>query len=251
MRRLFWFFVLAFALSWYPWLIALARGATSGPNPLGPLVAALIVVGVTDRWRGVRELLARIVRWRVGFFPYAIALGLPILLCGLGVSITAVLATDPVKIAPVRWQDVIERFLFILLFIGLGEETGWRGFALPELQRRYSPLVSTLILAAIWTVWHLPLFGNEFQPAVIPAWTVSLLGASFVLTWLFNKTDSVLLPMVMHATVNTMSAFSPRDLQTYWWINAALWLAAGAVVALRRRDVRPAELDGLNGRLAA
>jgi membrane protease YdiL (CAAX protease family) len=59
---------------------------------------------------------------------------------------------------------VPEGFIFIFLFIGLGEEPGWRGFALPRLQERRTPLLATLILAPVWALRHLPLMGNDFPP---------------------------------------------------------------------------------------
>src|SRR5216110_1010338 len=74
------FFVLAFLFSWYPWIIALVRGTASGPNPLGPLIAALIVTGIADGRSGMRTLLGRMVRARIGFSSYAIIFGLPILI---------------------------------------------------------------------------------------------------------------------------------------------------------------------------
>src|SRR5437764_15446603 len=83
---LVFFFVLAFLFSWYPWIIALVRGTASGPNPLGPLIAALIVTGRS----GMRTLLGRMVRARIGFSSYAIIFGLPILLCGAAMAIMAV-----------------------------------------------------------------------------------------------------------------------------------------------------------------
>src|SRR3954466_3307659 len=66
------FFVLAFLFSWYPWMIALVRGTASGPNPLGPLIAAMIVTGLAEGRAGMRTLLGRIVRARIGFSSYAI-----------------------------------------------------------------------------------------------------------------------------------------------------------------------------------
>jgi hypothetical protein len=74
------FFVLAFLFSWYPWIIALVRGTASGPNPLGPLLAALLVTGIAGGRSGIRTLLGRIVRARIGWSSYAIVFGLPILL---------------------------------------------------------------------------------------------------------------------------------------------------------------------------
>src|SRR5687767_6940032 len=104
-NRLWLFFALAFPLSWYPWLIALARGSSTGPNPLGPFVAALIVLAITARWAGVKELLKSLVRWRVGVSAWLIAIGLPILICAIAAAIAAALANDPLKITTVRWQD--------------------------------------------------------------------------------------------------------------------------------------------------
>src|SRR5438045_772208 len=86
---LVFFFVLAFLFSWYPWIIALVRGTASGPNPLGPFIAALIVTGMAEGRSGMRTLLGRIVRVRFGFSSYAIIFGLPILLCAAAMAIMA------------------------------------------------------------------------------------------------------------------------------------------------------------------
>lgn len=242
-HRLALFFVLAFLLSWYPWFIALARGRTTGPNPLGPLAAALIAIAIVSGKAGLKDLLRRLVRWRVGLGSYAVAVGLPILLCGLAALAAGAVARGPVNVAGIRWQDVVERFLFIFLFIGLGEEPGWRGYALPELQRRHTPAVATLILGAVWAVWHLPLIGTEFPLPIVPAFLVSLFGGAFVQTWLYNRTGgSILLQIILHATVNTIGAgivfrwFSATDVPLLWWIYSTLWMAAGVVslVALSR-----------------
>src|SRR3954468_11364160 len=76
------FFILAFLLSWYPWVIGLVRAKVSGPNPLGPFIAALIVTAVAEGRGGMRSLLGRIVRARIGWRSYATIFGLPVLLCG-------------------------------------------------------------------------------------------------------------------------------------------------------------------------
>ncbi|HYJ06226.1 MAG TPA: hypothetical protein VEX43_13915 [Chthoniobacterales bacterium] len=93
-RELAIFFSLAFLLSWYPWLLALAQGRTSGPNPLGPFVAALIVAGLVEGWPGIRELLARIVRGRIGLRWYGVIFGLPVALCAIAVAIMAAFGTS-------------------------------------------------------------------------------------------------------------------------------------------------------------
>lgn len=253
MRRFFraWpvatFLPLAFALSWYPWLIALAQGRASGPNPLGPFVAALLVLGLGSGWPAVKSLLAAIVRGRVAPRWYALAFGLPVAIVALAVGLNAAFGAPwPTEAQWARWPGLVEPFLFILLFIALGEEPGWRGFLQPRLQDRFGAMRGTLLLGAIWSVWHLPLLGTEFAPAHIAPFLLSVFGATFVLAWLFDGArGSVLLPMLMHATVNTAGSgfafgfFADADLTRLWWINAAAWLVAGAVAAWRLCARRP------------
>ena len=233
------FFVMAFVLSWYPWIIALMRGRTSGPNPLGPFVAGIIMTAIIFGRPGSREFFSRLVRWRVGAKAYAIVFLTPILVCLVAVGITLCFASPASALSIERLREVPEHFLFIFLFIGLGEEPGWRGFALPQLQTRHSPLIATLILAPVWALWHLPLVGNEFPWPIVPAFLLSLFGATFMLTWLFNHTNgSVFLPMLFHATVNTIGAglifplFSGEALIILWYIYGALWLCLGLATLL-------------------
>lgn len=240
-RQLPVFFVLAFLFSWYPWIIGLTRGKVSGPNPLGPLVAALVVTGIARGWPGTRELLGRIVRVRFGLQWYAVILGLPLLFCATAIGIMALFGTSIPRPETAALRELPDRFLFIFLFIGLGEEPGWRGFALPRLQKEHTPLVASLILAPIWALWHLPLMGNEFPAAVIPAFLMSLLGGTLIQTWLFNRTKgSVFAQMLFHATVNTVGAglvfplFKGSAFVSFWYVYATLWLLIGFGVSAIR-----------------
>jgi membrane protease YdiL (CAAX protease family) len=232
------FFVLAFPLSWYPWILALARGTTTGPNPLGPLVAGLIVTAIVYGRRGVVDFLRRLVRGNVGPQWYLAAFGVPIALCAAAAGITS-LTGSPMGALSWNWKELLDRFLFIFLFIGLGEEPGWRGFAIEHLQEKRSPLAASLILAPLWTIWHLPLMGSEFTLPILPAFVVSVFGGTFFLTWLYNRTrGSVLMTALAHATINTIGAatvfraFSGPASVRLWWIYSLLWLAAGTAVLL-------------------
>jgi len=235
-HRLIAFFVIAYALSWYPWILALVRGRTSGPNPLGPLVAGIVVTAIIYGRSGLREFFSRLVRWRVGVKWYAVALIVPVLVCLIAAAITFCFALrSQISVLSIeKMRELPDRFLFILLFIGLGEEPGWRGFALPHLQTKHSPLIASLILAPLWALWHLPLIGNEFPLPIVPAFLLSIFGGTFAQTWLFNRTKgSVLLPMLFHATINTVGAglifplFSGAMLVLLWWIYGLVWLCAG------------------------
>jgi membrane protease YdiL (CAAX protease family) len=235
------FLILGFALSWYPWVIALLRHGTSGPNPLGLFVAALIVSGLTAGWRGARELLLAIVRVRVPLASWLAALLVPLGIVATALACAAAFGLH-VNMQPPPWSDLFDRFIFTLLFVALGEEPGWRGFLLPLLQRYTSPIVATLIVAVIWSIWHLPLLGSEFAWPVVPAFLASLFGGAFVLSWLYNSSrGSVLMPMLMHAILNTVAAgyafrlIGKSDLLRFWWLYAVLWLAAGAIALLATR----------------
>jgi membrane protease YdiL (CAAX protease family) len=148
-------------------------------------------------------------------------------------------------------RELPDRFLFIFLFIGLGEEPGWRGFALPRLQKANTPFVASLILAPIWALWHLPLMGSEFPTAVIPAFLMSLLGGTLIQTWLFNRTKgSVFGQMLFHATVNTVGAglvfplFKGLTFVAFWYVYAALWLVTGVLIsAARSTSASPQSAD--------
>jgi len=238
-RTLVAFFVIAFVLSWYPWIIALMHGRTSGPNPLGPFVAGIIMSAIISGRSGLREFFSRLVRWRLGVKAYAVVFLTPILVCLVAAGITLCFASPASTLSIEKLREVPERFFFIFLFIGLGEEPGWRGFALPQLQTKYSPLIASLILGSVWALWHLPLVGNEFPWPIVPAFLLSLFGATFMLTRLFNRTNgSVFLPMLFHATVNTVGAglifplFSGAALIVLWYIYGVIWLCFGLATLL-------------------
>lgn len=235
------FFVLTYLLSWYGWGFRLAGvSQTGGLNPLGPLVAALIVTALTERWAGVKRLLAGIVRWRVSVGWYAVAFLLPIAIASLAAGFIWLLGAprpNPTQLA--AWREIPDRFIFVFLFIGLGEEPGWRGFLLPRLQERRTALKASVLLWVAWAIWHAPLFGTEFTPARIPPWMLGLFCGTIVHTWLYNRTrGSILLQMVMHSSLNAFSAgfifpmFAGADQVRLYWVFAALWLIAAAVVLL-------------------
>lgn len=168
----------------------------------GPLIGAFIVTAVADGRSGLKAWLGRIVRWRVNLKWYAVAFLLPIAiqLVALGLNI---LMGAPVPTAAQfgSWPDYLMEFVFIFLFIGLAEEPGFRGFALDRLLKSYSPLVATLIIWVLHTIWHLPLFLNGSETLIL---VPIILAGSFVFTWIYRGSGaSVLMVMIFHSMVNT------------------------------------------------
>src|SRR5215211_4169189 len=89
------FFVLMFVLSWWPWpLYAMGVPWATSPMLPGPLLAALIVIPITQGWAGLRELGSRIIRWRVGWRWYAVALGIPLAVAVAGVALSVALGAS-------------------------------------------------------------------------------------------------------------------------------------------------------------
>lgn len=235
------FLILGIALSWYPWFFHLAgRDNSPGPNPLGLLVAALIASAIAYGWRGPASLLVSLVRIGGPLAAWIAPIVVPVGAAGALVALAEARGIH-VSIAAPEWITLAEQFLFTLLFIGLGEEPAWRGFLLPLLQKRLGPFAATLAVAAVWALWHIPLFGHEFAPAQIPQFLVSLVGGAFLLSWLYNATMSVLPCMVTHAMINTVGAgylfrgVAKEQLVDFWWLNAAVWAAIGLLALVLTR----------------
>jgi membrane protease YdiL (CAAX protease family) len=219
------FFALAYALSW-SWAIPLAvahlvvrRGEgwpTHYPLLLGPAIAAVVVTAWTMGRPGVRDLLARMARWRVPIRWWLAALS-PVAFLGLALIAMAVAGKALPSVADFgRFSGTpaigLVGVLLLITFVGaLGEETGWRGYALPQLQRRFSPLTSSLILASLWFLWHLPQFFviatyRDFSPVQYVGMFLGLTCGAVVLTWLYNRSgSSILLVIVWRGLYNFVS----------------------------------------------
>lgn len=225
-RRTAWFFVLAYGLSW-GWLIpiGLAGGpVTAGtgwpthfPALLGPALAAFVVAAWWGGRRGVADLLRRMVLvrvpirwWLFAVSPLLVLLAVLVIDTVVGQPLPAYADFAVFSGLPAGW-GVLGVAAAILLVNGFGEETGWRGYALPALQRRYSPLVATVILAVLWAAWHAPMFivvstFRSFNVPILAGWIIGLFCGAIVLTWLYNRSGgSVLLVAVWHTTYNIIS----------------------------------------------
>jgi membrane protease YdiL (CAAX protease family) len=199
------FFALAYAWSWL--VFGLMVIFHLGPQwtilaTLGPTVAAL----VASRARGAGRAFSVAPNW--GRAVVATVVGI-VLILGAYVVLPAVTTADPRRL---HWGVLTSVSVFnysTLLGGPLFEEPGWRGFALPRLEARFGPLRASMLLAVIWTGWHLPLF---FYPGWIsaPLWTYFLLmvGVTFMLTYATNLAQfGIITPIAMHAAWNTASRY--------------------------------------------
>jgi len=237
------YFTLAYFLAWITWIPLILSehglqvirlglsydgvGYLAGLGTFtGPAVASLLVTAALSGRTGVIQLLSKLVRWRFGLQWNVIALFglLPFALLG------AIIVDSSDFFASIGVNGgVIAAYLGYALTLQLlkgplGEEIGWRGFALPRLQQAKGPLVGTLILGILWSLWHVPVM------VFIPAWrgdtpvlvylvvyTLIICSLSIIMTWLYNNTGgSVLVAILLHAQNNSskrlFSAFLPKEL---------------------------------------
>src|SRR5215203_5983679 len=225
------FFIIAYAGTWLVELPYVLSEDGSGLLPfssplltwvlspasifLGPTLAAFIMTGITEGREGVGHFLRRFVLWRVGLRWYLFALlGIPMIAVLSVVVIPGVLGSFQ-GLGALAPLSVLGVFVYVFFLGGaLGEEPGWRGFALPRLQSMHGPLVGTLILGPLWGLWHLPLFftpWNELTARNVVGYALTTTCLAIMYTWVFNNTKgSVLIAVLLHATFNwTTVAVAP------------------------------------------
>jgi membrane protease YdiL (CAAX protease family) len=252
------FFALAFGLTW-SFLIADALGqrgvipfrlTLSGPGLVlallmsyGPTLAALFVIGVTEGRAGVWSLLRAATRWRVSLRWYILALGGPAALFYLAARLSELLGGEPRPLPAQGWTVLLAGVVGTIVHgIANGEELGWRGYALPRLLRRQRALAASLILGAIWFVFHIPIMfvpnsiaGSQSFETALP-FLVNVLATSTLLTWVYRSTGgSVLLTILLHGAANIWPSLvgGTASEVTVAWIQAMLLVLTASVVVAR------------------
>jgi membrane protease YdiL (CAAX protease family) len=253
-KRLFLFLLIVFGLAWSlfalfifatDWVVA-TFGELSGRHPLfilavyAPAIAALLLIGFTAGWSGIGRFLSRLSLWRASPWWYAfLLLGFPIISFA-GAALKGNAMTAPMFTEPVAALLPLIGFMAIL---GPVEEIGWRGFALPILQRWLVPFWAGLVLGVIWAVWHLPAFLLSGTPQAAWGFMPFFAGSvacSVILTSLFNNArGSILLAMLFHFQMNNplWPDAQPYDMYVYvasavvivWLNRRSLFSKAGAV----------------------
>jgi len=221
------YFVITYFISWTIWspIVASAQGWVEWDAPyalyyfgsFGPLLSALIVTVLTEGGAGIRDLLRRVLKFRVKFRYYAFAILAPIGLFALAYLGNFIVTSAWSDLGLLGEADYLPYLgplgvlgLWFLTY-GFGEETGWRGFALPHLQKNRSAASATLILALLWATWHLPAFFFrdtyvELGILGFPMFAIMMIFTTMVFTWLYNSTSgSIWIVIVFHAFFNWLS----------------------------------------------
>lgn len=260
------FFIAAFALPWAVWWsqVAQQRGWTTWHLPGGIALWTLVpvtltAVAATGGRAGLAELGRRLIRWRAPGRMWAAAIGLPL-------TVAAVAAAAGAAVTGSAHLGETLSLPASLTYLGYGiglflltEEAAWRGFALPRLMSRLSPLAAALVLGVIWAGWHAPTFQLASQSdSTIPYWgfAIMVVATSVMTAWLYlGSGGSVLLCAVWHAVADASFSWTGvigRDHHAFW-VAVILQVAVATVLALRhgRRLQRPGPLAVVSGHAVA
>ncbi len=267
------FFVLTFLISWGLILVLIAvNGMPSTVSeaqaqlPLtimvflsGPLVSGLVMIALVDGRKGFHALLSRLINWRISLVWYAVALlTAPLVFAAVHYLLFLISPVYSPGFLGLNGASLMWLSIMSGIMVGICEEIGWSGFAIPRLRLRYGILTTGLLVGVIWGAWHI--MANDiwaiktYSGGLNPVVYAVLTGVSFLIgqlppyrllmVWVYEKTDSLLIMMVMHASLTACSiAFSPTSMAGWqvfiysFSVGAAMWLIAGVVVWVKRKEL--------------
>ena len=253
------FFILTYLISWGVLIPEIFDLPFDLPTPLlilvgfGPAFAALILAAKEGGWQGVSALLGRLKIARISWGWYVTVLFGPFILFFAALGIGALLGieidlSEPAILNTIPMENgnvlilVIPAFIYLFVTL-LGEEIGWRGYALPRMLSNQSELAASVLLGLLWGVWHLPMaFAPSLQAAISSlskGWfMVDIIAMSIIFTWIFvNTQGSLLIAVLLHTSNNLGALFLPilppavSDTRIFLVLIVLKWLLALAILA--------------------
>jgi membrane protease YdiL (CAAX protease family) len=217
---------------------------------IGPSGAAILLTGLLDGRAGFRELIGRLLKWRVSIRWYAVALLTAPLLMTTILLVLSIISPEfqPTIFTPDGNPAMVLSAVVAGLAVGLFEEIGWTGFAVPRLRSRYSVLNTGLLVGVVWGAWHfLPFWESDTFSALFPLFLLILRLFSWLppyrvlMVWVYDHSESLFLSILMHASLMAgLTILVPADLagmSLMIWIlawAAALWIGVAVVTMVNR-----------------
>ena len=227
------YFVIAYTASWATVALIPVSFVFALVALFGPALAASLVTAATEGRPGVRKLLSRLTVWRIGIVPYALAIGVPLVIAVTTQVVHSIIVGGTLGVT----SGTLLPLTAILALLVVGEEIGWRGFALPRLLTRFGGLAASLILGTLWAGWHpanATIPGWQSYWYGFPAFLVFVVGQTVFFTWLWNRTlGSLLLMCILHAMVNvSRRLFFVGDQVEQWWLYGAGYAVLAVVLTV-------------------
>jgi uncharacterized protein len=211
------FYILAFVISWLGWMpqALYGCGLSSFNSPLlnflavgGPTLAAVTVILLIREKGGLKKLFGALFKLRISFIWYVFVFGFWFVVAAIVLGIRAIFGQALPSFSQFGWIGLFPIFTYMLL-INVWEEIGWRGFALPRLQKSINDLKIVLIMGLLGSLWHLPLMMNPTSSMSRLPWygfIISILSLTVIYTWLYEHTHhSLFFVSVFHAMSNTQA----------------------------------------------
>jgi membrane protease YdiL (CAAX protease family) len=199
----------------------------------GPFIAALIVTAIFDKKEDLREYSKRLIKFRVKYHWYLLAIIIPVS-AYLIPKIIRYLLNDPSIMPfmePTAWN--LGPLLTINVIIsGIAEEPGWRNYAVPKLKQVFNPLVTSMIIGVVWAFWHLTFYISGSRPwSQFPQFLITVVMLSIIYTWLYINTESTPIVALFHI-IHNFSVFLFLDVDITFWSGGAIYYAIIAAIIL-------------------
>lgn len=205
-----WSIEIPTALSKYGYLTIKIPKGIQMLSTFAPGIVAIILTIIFLGKPGIAALLASLVRWKLKLNWFLFAIGAGIVFTGLSILIYTWIYKQSIRL---EQPGILLIYLFVLFFLSpLWEEIGWRGFLLPQLEKYFSAIKSSLIIGFVWGLWHLPIilalnpYGNK-TPIYFSFIFIGCFALSVLQTWLYKSTISLLACVLFHDSINAGVAY--------------------------------------------
>ena len=252
-HQLSMYFISTFAITWgiavavlifMPWLVQI-WGPLSLDNPYyftlwmiavyGPPISAFSIIFISYGKNGLKIYLKRLLNWRFGVIGIVLLISIPII--GTCANFIYIAMGGQPKELSEPWYILLLLSVFMLIYDpGPMEELGWRGFALPKLQQKYSALWSSIILGFIWAVWHIPAFYIAALPQSsfsLPLFIISTIALAIIMTVAYNKSEgSIPLAFLLHWLINLNGMYFNVEDITFFLVETILYICLAVFLIL-------------------
>ena len=252
-HQLSMYFIFTFAITWgiaatvlifMPWLVQI-WGPLSLDNPYyftlwmiavyGPPISAFSIIFISYGKKGLKIYLKRLLNWRFGVIGVVLLISIPII--GTCANFIYIAMGGQPKELSEPWYILLLLSVFMLIYDpGPMEELGWRGFALPKLQQKYSALWSSIILGFIWAVWHIPAFYIAALPQSsfsLPLFIISTIALAIIMTVAYNKSEgSIPLAFLLHWLINLNGMYFNVEDITFFLVETILYICLAVLLII-------------------
>ncbi|NPD88625.1 MAG: CPBP family intramembrane metalloprotease [Asgard group archaeon] len=176
-----------------------------GLQSFGPTFAAIITIVYYEGKKGLKEFGKRFIKIKVKFYWYLLVFFLPVIVYSIPI-IANLIFGNPNNYSYFDtsiWGIDVSVIIINIVFAGLAEEPGWRGFAVPEMSKKHRPIVTGMVIGVFWAVWHLLSYiygGRSWSTFPQFVFTVTIISCIYV--WIYMKTESVPLMIIFHVMHN-------------------------------------------------